>query len=147
LGGGVEMKPGRYYVDSNIVIYRASDVELLTAEVWAILKDTSNYIYVPSKCVEELIYLQQSGRIEVKPWKSAEDIVGYINDELTYKIKYVNEWHLHRLARLPLFPKHKDPTDRIIIAQAIEEKIPIISSDEEFPAYRRFGLDLVFNKR
>jgi len=141
------MKSERYYVDSNIVIYRARDEDELTAEVSAILENTANYIYVPSKCVEELIYLQQSRRIDVKIWKSAEDIIGYINDELSYKINYVNEWHLHRLARLPLFPEHKDPTDRIIIAQAIEEKIPIISSDEKFPVYKRFGLDLVFNKR
>jgi len=141
------MKPGRYYVDSNIVIYRASDVELLTAEVKAILKDTCNYIYVPSKCVEELIYLQQSGRIEVKPWKSAEDIIGYIKTELRYEIKYVVEEHLQTLARLPLFPDHKDPTDRIAIAQAITERIPIISSDRQFHDYKRSGLEFIYNKR
>jgi PIN domain nuclease of toxin-antitoxin system len=141
------MKGERYYVDSNIVIYRISDQELLTAEVKAILYEYGNHIYVPSKCVEELIYLQQSGRIEVKPWRSAEDIVGYIKDELSYEIRYVNEKHLHRLARLPLFPEHKDPTDRIAIAQAIEEKIPIISSDRKFHDYKRSGLKFVFNKR
>jgi PIN domain nuclease of toxin-antitoxin system len=42
---------------------------------------------------------------------------------------------------------HRDPTDRIAIAQAIEEKIPIISSDRQFHDYKRSGLDLVFNKR
>jgi PIN domain nuclease of toxin-antitoxin system len=141
------MKPGRYYVDSNIVIYRASDKRQLTAEVRAILYDTSNYIYVPSKCVEELIYLQQSGRIEVKIWKSQKDIVRYIKDELGYEIRYVNEHHLHRLADLPLFPKHKDPTDRIIIAQAIEERIPLISSDEKFHDYKRSKLEFIFNER
>jgi PIN domain nuclease of toxin-antitoxin system len=141
------MKAGRYLVDSNIVIYRASDHGLLTAEVWDIIEDTGNYIYVPSKCVEELIYLRQSGRIEVKIWKSAEDIIGYIKNELSYGIRYVTEEHLHRLARLPLFPKHKDPTDRIAIAQAIEEKIPIISSDRQFHDYKRSGLKLVFNER
>jgi PIN domain nuclease of toxin-antitoxin system len=141
------MKSERYYVDSNIVIYRASDEDELTAEVSAILENTANYIYVPSKCVEELIYLQQSRRIDVKIWKSAADIVGYINDELSYKIMYVNERHLHRLARLPLFPDHKDPTDRIAIAQAIEEKIPIISSDRQFHDYKRSGLEFIYNKR
>jgi len=141
------MKSERYYVDSNIVIYHASgDEDELTAEVKAILENTANYIYVPSKCVEELIYLQQSRRIDVKPWRSAEDIIRYINGELA-GIRYVNEKHLKTLARLPLFPDHKDPTDRIAIAQAITEKIPIISSDRQFPAYKRFGLNLVFNKR
>jgi PIN domain nuclease of toxin-antitoxin system len=141
------MKSERYYVDSNIVIYRASDEELLTAKVRDILEDTCNYIYVPSKCVEELIFLQQSGRIEVKPWKSAEDIIGYIKTELRYEIKYVVEGHLQTLARLPLFPEHKDTTDRIAIAQAITERIPIISSDRQFHDYKRSGLEFIYNKR
>ncbi len=44
-------------------------------------------------------------------------------------------------------PDHKDPTDRIIIAQAIAEKIPIVSSDTKFHDYKRSGLKFVFNKR
>jgi len=141
------MKPRRYLIDSNIVIYRTSDKELLTAEVRAILKDTSNYIYVPSKCVEELIYLQQSERINVKQWRSAEDIIGYIIEELSYVIKCVTVDHMKELARLPVFPKHKDPTDRIIIAQAVNERIPLISSDEKFHDYKRSGLEFIYNKR
>jgi len=141
------MKPGRYLIDSNILYFRVNAVDELTAEVKDILYEFGNLIYIPSKCVEELIYLQQSGKIEVKPWKSAKDIVGYINDELLYKIKYVDEGHLRRLAELPLFPEHKDPTDRIVVAQAIAERMPIISSDRKFRDYTRSGLKFIFNKR
>jgi len=141
------MKAERYLVDSNIVIYRADDPELLTAEIMAILEDYSSNIYVPSKCVEELIYLQQSGRIKVKKWKSAHDVIRYIKDELRYGIKYVGEEHLRTLIGLPLFPEHKDPIDRIIVAQAITERTPIISGDRKFHDYRPFGLKFVYNKR
>ena len=142
------MRSNRYLVDSNIVIYRASDEELLTNEARSILEDQGNLVYVPSKCVEELIYLQQSGKIEVKIWKSAKDIITYIIDGGLYSgIKCVDIGHLRRLAELPLLKDHKDPIDRIAIAQAIAEGIPIISSDEQFPRYRRHGLELIFNKR
>ncbi len=141
------MKPERYLVDSNIVIYRPNDVDLLTPEVSRILHDDSNLISVPSKCVEELIYLHHSGRVKLKPCKSPEDIYGYIIEDLQYEIKYVDKGHLQALARLPLFPEHKDPTDRIIIAQAIVEKIPLISSDTEFPNYKRYGLEFIFNDK
>ncbi|GBU21511.1 hypothetical protein R80B4_01404 [Fibrobacteres bacterium R8-0-B4] len=140
------MKQERYIVDSNIVIYRTNDYDLLTPKVRAIIEDDSNIISVPSKCVEELIYLHHSGRVKLKPCKSAEDIYGYITKELQYEIKYVDKGHLRALARLPLFPEHKDPTDRIIIAQAIAEKIPLISSDTEFPRYKRHGLEYIFNE-
>ncbi|MDR2591886.1 MAG: type II toxin-antitoxin system VapC family toxin [Chitinispirillales bacterium] len=141
------MRSERYLIDSNILYFRATDKKQLTAEVKYILEDTGNRIYVPSKCVEELVYLRQSGKLGVNVWKSAEDIVGYIKDEMSYGIKYVAEEHLLKLAQLPLFPEHKDPTDRIIIAQAITEKIPIISSDRQFLEYRKAGLELVYNKR
>jgi len=141
------MRSERYLIDSNILYFKATDEDLLTAEAKAILKEPSNRIYVPSKCVEELIYLRQSKRLGIDLWKSAEDIVGYIKDELSYEIKYVGEEHLQKLAWLPLFPEHKDPTDRIIIAQAITEKIPIISSDTKFLEYRKLGLMFVYNKR
>jgi len=140
------MRSERYYIDSNIVCFYAANEDQLTAEVSDILDDHGILKYVPSKCVEELIYLQQAGKINIKQWKSAEDIVGYINDELS-GIVYVTEKHLRRLARLSLFKEHKDPTDRIVIAQAIDDKIPIISSDRQFPIYKRCGLEIVFNKR
>ena len=40
---------------------------------------------------------------------------------------------------------HNDPSDRLIIAQAIIEKIPIISSDKKFPEYRKQGLEFIPN--
>jgi len=137
----------RYLIDSNILLFYVRDQSELLNDVVDILDDYNNRIYVPSKCVEELIYLQQAGRANVKQWKTAEDIIDFITDELNFGIKYVAEEHLRTLARLPLFSDHKDPTDRIIIAQAITEKTPIISSDRKFHDYKRLGLKFVFNKR
>jgi len=136
----------RYMIDSNILIFIATDRDSLTMEVGNILKDDRNLIYIPAKCVEELIYLQLRNKISVKWWKSPEDVLRTI-DELNFGIKSVAKEHLWTLARLPFFPEHKDPTDRVIIAQSITEKIPMISSDTQFPLYKRYGLDLVFNKR
>jgi len=141
------MNSSRYLIDSNILFFYANDPTMLTDDVVYILKDYNNRIYVPSKCVEELIYLQQSGKAKIKQLKFAEDMVDFIIDELNFGIKYVAEEHLQTLARLPLFPDHKDPTDRIIIAQAITEKTPLISSDRKFNDYKRLGLKFVFNKR
>lgn len=41
--------------------------------------------------------------------------------------------HLNRLAILPFH--HRDPFDRMLIAQAIEEDLPIVSSDVHFDSY------------
>lgn len=44
--------------------------------------------------------------------------------------------HVLRLSQLP-FPDngHRDPFDRMLIAQALEENLTLLSSDEKFSAY------------
>ena len=42
----------------------------------------------------------------------------------------------HKLPKLT----HKDPFDRIIIWQAIQRKMTLVSKDRDFKAYRKFGL-------
>ncbi len=41
--------------------------------------------------------------------------------------------HIVKIATLPLH--HRDPFDRLIIAQAMEEQLPIMSSDKIFDKY------------
>jgi PIN domain nuclease of toxin-antitoxin system len=41
--------------------------------------------------------------------------------------------HVMRVAQLPFH--HRDPFDRLLIAQALEEKLSIVSTDEQFDAY------------
>ena len=41
--------------------------------------------------------------------------------------------HVLRLEKLP--EHHRDPFDRILLAQAIEEELPILSADEKFRPY------------
>lgn len=55
--------------------------------------------------------------------------------------------HIEELARLPLFDDHRDPNDRLIVAQAISDRVPLISSDRKFERYRPYGLDFMFNER
>jgi PIN domain nuclease of toxin-antitoxin system len=42
----------------------------------------------------------------------------------------------YKLPRL----SHKDPFDRMIICQAIQRRMTLISKDRDFTAYRKFGL-------
>jgi PIN domain nuclease of toxin-antitoxin system len=44
--------------------------------------------------------------------------------------------HLDQLSRLPLYTNHRDPFDRLLIAQAIAEDLSIVSSDMRFGNYK-----------
>jgi PIN domain nuclease of toxin-antitoxin system len=43
--------------------------------------------------------------------------------------------HTARLVALPFPPNHKDPFDRLLVAQAIAEGVPLVSNDEALDAY------------
>ena len=45
--------------------------------------------------------------------------------------------------RLNFGQDHRDPSDHMIIAHAITERLPLLSSDDKFPFYREQGLDLI----
>lgn len=47
---------------------------------------------------------------------------------------------------LNIAQSHKDPSDHVIISQAITMGIPLISSDSKFDFYRSQGLELINNK-
>jgi PIN domain nuclease of toxin-antitoxin system len=47
--------------------------------------------------------------------------------------------HVARVARLPFH--HRDPFDRLLVAQALEEDLTIVSAD---PIFRRYGVQVVW---
>ncbi len=53
-----------------------------------------------------------------------------IND---FKLLYISVSQLSQVARLPFH--HRDPFDRLIIAQSLVENIPVLSNDTIFDSY------------
>ncbi len=60
-------------------------------------------------------------------------LIWWANDanNLSYKVIEIN--HIYSLENLP--SHHRDPFDRLLISQAIVEKIPILSVDKVFDQY------------
>jgi PIN domain nuclease of toxin-antitoxin system len=53
-----------------------------------------------------------------------------------FTILSINTNHLEAYNIVPLLANHRDPFDRLLLATAISENIPIISSDENFVYYQ-----------
>jgi PIN domain nuclease of toxin-antitoxin system len=137
----------RYLIDTNIFLFYAFDNYFLNNDTREILTDYENIIYISSESVKETIHLFQTDRIKTKKWKTATDIVSFIEQESDFLIDYVRKEHLRTFAGLELVANHNDPSDRLIIAQAITERMPLISSDRIFAEYRRQGLQFIYNKK
>lgn len=55
----------------------------------------------------------------------------------------LNFGHIDRFHALPFYNDHRDPFDRMLIAQALAEDIAIASSDQRFPEYK--GLKVIWD--
>jgi PIN domain nuclease of toxin-antitoxin system len=90
-----------------------ADLSLSMASIWEILiKVQSGKLNLPRPAGPYVLSKLAENRIECLP---------------------ITIDHLLALERLPMH--HRDPFDRILIAQSLEEKIPIVTSDPWFARY------------
>ena len=137
----------RYYIDTNILIFILSDdKDELEDKIVDLLDDYSNLFLISTIALQELILLYKGKKLEHLNFKTYKEMLFTI-EELNYEIIPITKKHLYVYAELETANDHKDPNDHVIIAQAISDKIPIISSDRKFKCYENQGLQLVFNKR
>ncbi len=64
---------------------------------------------------------------------SLEKMIQNFQINYDFEILNIELSHIYQTQQLPLH--HRDPFDRLIIAQSIVENIEIVSSDEVFDAY------------
>lgn len=49
----------------------------------------------------------------------------------------ITERHIFQYNNVPLVETHKDPFDRLLIATAVAENLPIITIDKQFDNYKK----------
>ena len=136
----------RYLIDTNIFLFLKTDADLIGRDIRPILNSYEDLLYISSVSVQELIHLYQTERLPKIDWKKAGDILASIK-EAGISIAPVKEEHLKTFANLENVKGHNDPNDRVIISQAMTEKMPLISSDRKFEYYRKQGLNFIYNRR
>ena len=133
----------RYLIDTNIFIYLATDNKLLNDDVAEILGDYENLIYISNESLRELIVHYNNKALLRKYWKTKRDMLRSITGQYGLQILPLAPDVMYTYAKMNLY--HNDPSDHVIIAQAIAMKMPLISDDNRFPDYRKEGLELIEN--
>jgi PIN domain nuclease of toxin-antitoxin system len=67
--------------------------------------------------------------------RSAMDVEAAI-EEMGAVLLPIKFKHLNELSHLPVYEQHRDPFDRMLIAQAFAEGLSIITSDMRFTGYK-----------
>ena len=139
----------RYLIDTNVLIFLILDKEMIHRNVKQLFDDYSNSFYISAESVKELIVLVRNNKVRFKQWKTQVQMIEAIEHEFGIKILPIKKEHLLTYARITIneAQDHRDPSDHIIISQAITEGIPLISSDHKFHFYTEQALDFVYNER
>lgn len=138
----------RYLLDTNILAFLVSgDSDSISNETKEILTDYHNQLYTSSVATLELLQLYRIKKIQPKKFKNATELYDAIENVFFIKIIPFAKGHLNTLSKLNITTDHNDPFDHSIIAQAISEKMILVSSDKKFKAYISQNLSLAFNRR
>lgn len=135
----------RYLLDTNILIFFVvGDDDNLSNEVHNILFDYGNLLYTSSLCLIEMVYLYKNKKIKTN-FKDVDEMLYTVEKLLQIEIIHTKPEHLSTYSRLETASGHYDQIDHFIIAQAIAEKMALISSDRKFKEYAE--LNFIYNRR
>jgi PIN domain nuclease of toxin-antitoxin system len=118
----------RLLLDTAVLIYAVESPERLSKRAAAALRNPENILELSTISLSEIAIKAALGKLRL----SAATARQAVQDLDIRTLAYTAE-HAFRLFELPLH--HGDPFDRQIIAQALSEKIPVITPDEKFKLY------------
>ena len=115
-------------LDTHAVLWWLSDDPHLGSSARAAIADAGNDLFVSAVAGYEIAYKQQRGRLAPLP--------GSLPDRLHREGMEVLPISMeHALAAAVLPGPHRDPWDRILMAQALAERCRMVTADPVFASY------------
>ena len=121
----------RWLLDTHAFIWYTTDSSGLTATGRALIDNGENDILLSTASVWERAIKHSIGRVTF-----SMPFMEFIKQQIAVNridILEITFDHIEVVASLPLH--HRDPFDRLIIAQSMAQQIPILSVDAIFDAY------------
>lgn len=125
----------RLLLDTAILIYAVQSPGWLSKRAISTLEDEENILELSAISLTEIAIKSALGKLKISAALARQAVT-----DLDLRILPYTAEHAFRLFELPLH--HGDPFDRQIIAQALSENIPIVTSDETFRIYK--GLKVIW---
>lgn len=121
----------RLLLDTQIFIWWDSESKNLPASILELCQDEANSLVLSVASVWEMQIKAQLGKLDLD--RPLDQIVHEQERTNRIEILSIKADHVFGLQQLP--HHHKDPFDRLLIAQAIVEDLPVLSVDPLFVQY------------
>lgn len=121
----------RLLLDTHTLLWWHARTEALSDAVRNAIEDAANEVFLSLVNVWEIQIKAQLGRLPL-----TEPVSALVEEELTvngFRVLSVTLEHIYGLEALP--SHHNDPFDRLLIAQAREEGLTLVSRDASMKTY------------
>lgn len=123
----------RLLIDSHAFLWWGESSPALSGAARSAIADPASEVLISIAALWELVIKASSGKLTL-----LADIETMVASQ-GFSVLTVSFDHLRRFGSLPRL--HRDPFDRMMIAQALAEGIPIATGDRSFAAY---GVQIVW---
>jgi PIN domain nuclease of toxin-antitoxin system len=121
----------RILLDTQAWLWMLGAPERLNEEATQLVGDTTNDLLLSSASSWEIAIKWSLGKLEL-PEPPEDFVPGRLRSSGVTAIPIE---HSHALRVTSLEPHHRDPFDRLLIAQALVENVPILTADPVFADY------------
>ena len=124
-----------FLLDTHSLIWFFKGDAQLSRKARTIIDDEENIKFISIVSAWEMTIKQSKGREFLDLGTKVDNFVEQKLIYQDFQLLPVELSHLKFLSVLPVFQKHKDPFDRLLIAQAMSENLSLISCDSKFKDY------------
>lgn len=117
-------------LDTHLLLWAASEPKRIPKSARILIEDPENEVMFSAASLWEITIKRGLGRqdLRVDPRVLRRALLDNGYSELP-----ITSEHVIHIEQLP--PKHKDPFDRVLIAQAVVEGITLLTNDQKLAAY------------
>ena len=130
-----------YLLDTHTFLWAAFSPDKLSAKARNEIRSAENQVCISSVSFWEISLKYTLGKIELTACSPAD--MPDIAAQMGFEIIQLGAAETASFYQLPKIA-HKDPFDRMIIWQAIQQQLVLVSKDADFPEYRQFGLKVLW---
>jgi PIN domain nuclease of toxin-antitoxin system len=121
----------RLLLDTHALLWLVEGDAQLSQSATDMLVDSANDLLLSS-----VTYWELAIKVSIGKYRLAEPLAAYVEEAIrlyALTVLPIEVTHAQAVVNLPYH--HKDPFDRMLIAQSIVEQVAIVSSDRAFDAY------------
>ena len=123
----------RLLLDTHSMYWYIEDDPQLSGRARTLIQDASNEILVSPASYWEIAIKISLGKWRLN--RPYEEFIDIGLNQYGFQVLPILPTHTARLIGLPFPQGHRDPFDRLLVAQVLVEQIPIVSADSPLDAY------------